>query len=113
MFRDCESLIEGPELPATELAESCYWGMFTNCTSLTKAPILPAKTLSKGCYEGMFWECNNLSYVKALFVNVPPKTLYSNWLVHVASTGTFVKSKDATWNVKDCGIPEGWTVVTE
>gem|GEM_PF-1189272 len=113
MFRDCESLIEGPELPATELAESCYWGMFTNCTSLTKAPILPAKTLSKGCYEGMFWECNNLSYVKALFVNVPPKTLSSNWLVHVASTGTFVKSKDATWNVKDCGIPDGWTVVTE
>ena len=36
------------------------------------------------------------------------------WVYNVSSTGTFVKSKDATWDVRGVsGIPEGWKVIEE
>lgn len=62
----------------------------------------------------MFYGCTNLNYVKSLFTDeYSEKTIYS-WLSGVSPTGTFVKSKYATWDVRgDDGIPEGWTVVTE
>jgi len=42
MFYNCQSLLEAPELPATTLANYCYYGMFSNCLSLNCAPWLPA-----------------------------------------------------------------------
>jgi hypothetical protein len=33
MFSGCTSLTEAPELPATTLAESCYYYMFSTCKS--------------------------------------------------------------------------------
>lgn len=114
MFGSCMFLTKAPELPATKLAEGCYEGMFTTCTSLTEAPVLPAKKLAKNCYSSMFSDCENLNYVKALFTDNPSRETTYNWLWGVARTGTFVKSKDATWrNVMYCGIPNGWTVETE
>lgn len=47
-------------LPATTLAENCYYGMFEGCTSLINAPKLPATTLAKNCYSGMFRRCTSL-----------------------------------------------------
>ena len=114
MFRDCTSLTEAPELSATELASSCYGSMFKGCTSLTKAPVLPATELARACYSGMFQGCMILNYVKALFTDEPSKETTREWLLGVSPTGTFVKSKDATWDVRgENGIPDGWTVVTE
>ena len=46
LFSFCTSLTSAPELPATTLANSCYYTMFRDCTSLTHAPELPATTLS-------------------------------------------------------------------
>ena len=60
LFYGCESLTEGPELPATTLADSCYLYMFTDCKSLTEAPELPATTLAKYCYGAMFAGCESL-----------------------------------------------------
>ena len=42
----------------------------------------------------------------------------SSWVNGVSSTGTFVKSKDATWDTTPGalgydGVPAGWTVITE
>jgi hypothetical protein len=34
MFEGCSSLTTAPELPATSLANYCYWRMFENCSSL-------------------------------------------------------------------------------
>ena len=114
MFRDCISLTEAPELSATELASSCYGSMFKGCTSLTKAPVLPATELARACYSGMFQGCMILNYVKALFTDEPSKETTREWLLGVSPTGTFVKSKDATWDVRrKNGIPKGWTVITE
>ncbi len=66
MFGSCTSLTAAPELPATKLADYCYSSMFTECTSLTSAPELPATTLAEGCYSSMFAECTKLSTVTML-----------------------------------------------
>ena len=66
MFGSCTSLTATPELPATKLADYCYSSMFTECTSLTSAPELPATTLAEGCYSNMFAECTKLSTVTML-----------------------------------------------
>ena len=114
MFAECTSLVEAPELPATELAEGCYGDMFSRCTSLTKAPILPAPTLVMYCYQGMFMFCENLNYIEAMFTTRPSGDYTYDWVYGVSSTGTFVKNRYATWDVfGEDGIPEGWTVQTK
>ena len=64
MFNGCTSLTQAPKLPATTLANGCYYYMFRDCTSLTTAPELPATTLANGCYYYMFYECPLFSTVK-------------------------------------------------
>ena len=114
MFCFCTSLTKAPALPATGLAAGCYSSMFNGCTNLTEAPVLPATELAESCYSNMFDGCTSLNYVKALFTDKPSKELTKNWLRNVSHTGTFVKSKDATWDVRGSnGIPEGWTVIAE
>ena len=112
MFRGCTSLTTAPELPATTLVYGCYSYMFYGCTSLTTAPELPATTLASQCYSYMFYGCSKLKYIKALFTTTPSSLYTGNWVSGVASSGTFVKNKDATWDVTGVsGIPSGWTVV--
>lgn len=112
MFRDCSSLTKAPELPATTLAAHCYSDMFYGCTNLTTAPALPATTLVSYCYYEMFKRCTNLNYVKAMFTDMSASNCVWSWLNNVSSTGTFIKSKDATWTKEQAGIPTGWTVQT-
>ena len=112
MFRGCTSLTQAPELPATTLTEYCYSGMFSECTSLTQAPELPATTLTIHCYEYMFNGCTKLNHVKALFTDKSADYCLDSWLTNVSTTGTFVKSKDATWTNGNAGIPSGWKVTT-
>ena len=113
MFYYCTSLTTAPELPATTLTTYCYDYMFTHCHSLTTAPQLPATTLASNCYFSMFASCSKLNYIKAMFTTTPSTTYTNNWVSNVASTGTFVKNKNATWNVTgNHGIPSGWTVQT-
>ena len=113
MFDFCTSLVTVPALPATTLATYCYYKMFKGCTSLVTAPALPATTLASQCYGSMFDSCSKLNYIKALFTTTPSPTYTFCWVKGVSSTGTFVKSKDATWNVTGVdGIPSGWVVQT-
>ena len=112
LFNNCTSLTAAPALLAIKLAPSCYNSMFSGCRSLTQAPVLPATTLVNSCYQNMFNGCHSLNYIKALFITL--NILYTfNWVSSVSKTGTFVKSKDATWNERGInGIPDGWTVQT-
>ena len=122
MFRGCTSLVKAPELPATDLFENCYAYMFADCTSLVTAPELPATDLYSGCYMYMFAGCTSLNYIKCLSLdelNPVVGTSYNptkRWVANVSPTGTFVMSKDATWDPEKergmNGIPEGWTVET-
>ena len=113
MFNGCTSLTSAPILPATTLDWGCYSEMFQGCTSLTSAPELPAKELIRNCYQLMFKDCSKLRYVKALFTTSPSEETTKDWLSGVAASGTFVKSKNATWNVTGVhGIPKGWKIET-
>ena len=64
MFSGCKGLTSIPKgfLPATKLAGSCYFSMFGGCTGLTSIPedLLPARVLTQRCYERMFKGCTNI-----------------------------------------------------
>ena len=119
MFYGCTSLVQGPVLPATTLADGCYEEMFSGCTSLIQAPVLPATTLEGSCYQGMFVGCCNLNYIKMMAIDIQNSSCLYNWVDGVSASGTFVKNKDATWEILydfDADfyyIPEGWTIVKE
>lgn len=101
-------------LPATTLTSYCYSSMFRYCTLLSVAPELPATTLADYCYNEMFYGCTNLSYIKMLATDISAYDCLYYWVSGVASAGTFVKSKDATWDVVGVnGVPTGWTVITD
>lgn len=60
LFENCSVLTSAPELPATSLANNCYFCMFSRCTNLKSAPKLPAEVLANQCYAYMFSGCTNL-----------------------------------------------------
>lgn len=113
MFFGCTSLAEAPALPATTLAKSCYDFMFYGCTSLTKAPELQATTLAQYCYSSMFKGCSNLDEVRchmpSSYSSSDVSNFASDWLLNVASTGTFYTNADAKWSSGASGIPQNWT----
>ena len=74
LFNGCSVLTSAPELPATKLAEDCYYQMFSGCTNLTAAPELPATTLENSCYRDMFWSCTKLTSAPEL-----PATTLANY----------------------------------
>ena len=61
LFENSSVLTSAPELPATKLADYCYYSMFNGCTKLTSAPVLPATTLADYCYGNMFDGCTSLT----------------------------------------------------
>lgn len=66
MFNQCMKLTIAPALPATTLAAHCYDNMFYRCMNLTVAPALPAQTLAERCYYCMFQDCRRLTVAPAL-----------------------------------------------
>ena len=81
MFVVCTGLTTAPELPAETLADYCYGGMFFGCTSLTTAPELPATTLASSCYQEMFNGCTSLTAAPKL----PATTLATYCYVNMFS----------------------------
>lgn len=120
LFSGCTAISKVSEdfLPATTLSNWCYDGTFYGCTNLIQAPNLLASHVPPLAYEYMFYNCKNLSYIKmmakTLEGNGQGKSPLNKWVTGVASTGTFVKSKDATWDATgESGVPSGWTILTE
>ena len=115
LFYNCSTIknVSTNFLPATTLASRCYNYMFVGCISLTTAPELPATILKFECYCYMFDGCSKLNYIKAMFTTTPEGDYTGSWVSGVAKSGTFVKNKNATWNLTGTsGIPSGWTVQT-
>ena len=112
MFSLCVSLTTPPVLPATTLAQGCYWYMFEGC-AISTAPDLPATALVRECYGYMFTACASLSAVKCLATSGFGTTdCLTKWLNGVAAGGIFTKDDSATsWPTGVNGIPSGWTVV--
>ena len=114
MFDGCTGLTQAPPvLPATTMANYCYSNMFNGCTSLTTAPTLPAPALVKNCYDGMFRDCGQLNSITCLATSgIDSNYSTRNWMMNVASSGTFTKAAGASWPTGPSGIPTGWTVVS-
>jgi hypothetical protein len=111
MFKNCTALTDAPVLPATTLTNSCYYNMFQGCTALTTAPTLPATTLTTQCYYQMFYDCSSLNSVTINANNISASNCLYYWLYNVAATGTFHNLGTATYTSGQSGIPTGWTEV--
>ncbi|MDO4214189.1 MAG: leucine-rich repeat protein [Bacteroidales bacterium] len=88
LFYNCMALTSAPELPATSLADSCYFSMFEGCTSLTTAPELKAESLAKCCYEFMFFDCTSLTEAPALPATTLAERCYQSMLSGCTSLTT-------------------------
>lgn len=112
LFASCKIVeVSDNFLPATSLSNNCYDSMFKNCSDLIKAPRLPATALAEYCYDSMFYGCTSLNYIKMLATDISARYCLNRWVYGVASTGTFVKNPEATWDVVGVnGVPQGWAV---
>ena len=56
MYKNCKRLQCTPNLPATKLAEGCYYEMFSGCDNqyFIEINTLPATELAPYCYAGMY-----------------------------------------------------------
>ena len=52
MFEDCTSLTKAPALPATTLANNCYFYMFGDCTKVAELHY-PASIENDSTFTGM------------------------------------------------------------
>ena len=111
MFYGCTSLTTASALLATTLSDMCYYSMFQGCTNLTTAPELPATTLKASCYTKMFYGCTKLNYIKMIATDISAYNCLGSWVSNVSSTGTFVKNPAMnSLPTGTHGIPSGWTV---
>ena len=78
MFQNCDDLTQTPDLPATNLANNCYAYMFEGCSGLTQAPTLPATNLAVGCYYSMFRSCIGLTRAPELPATLVKRACYTN-----------------------------------
>ena len=120
LFNGCTVLTSAPELPATTLADHCYYYMFFNCTSLTSAPELKATTLADCCYESMFEACTKLSTVTMLAPGdkmSEATSCYYGWLYEAGTDKTIsshtlkIQDKTAYDVLKNRGyLPTEWQI---
>ena len=95
LFFHCSVLTSAPELPATKLADFCYYAMFDNCTNLVSAPVLPATTLADFCYYAMFNNCKKLSTVTMLALDseITSKSYcVTAWLKNAGTDGSITRT---------------------
>lgn len=114
MFYGCTSLVKAPSvLQATELAADCYEYMFYGCTSLVESPkLLITDESLNDSFISMFEGCSSLNKITCTAPKISYQAKYfENWVNGVASTGTFYKNTNATWETGVNGIPEGWEII--
>lgn len=89
----------------------CFNEMFRGCASLVQAPDLPATTLAEGCYKSMFYDCTKLDNLKCSATVSNMTTFTSNWLLNVATIGTFTCNNKKYFEIDSAsGIPKGWSI---
>lgn len=113
MFYGCSSMVKPPEMVATSVADSCCYQMFYGCSSMVESPKLYATEMASNCYSQMFYRCSMLSYIYSMNLQVG-NSYTPSWVYGVASAGTFVKNKNATWTATgNSYAPKNWTIITE
>ena len=114
LFEGMKSLMYSPELPAINLAKSCYRDMFSGCDELRTSPSLPASTLATRCYQNMFYGCELLKSIRVNFTTWVTVNTFA-WVDGVAASGTFycptALGTNSTITRGGSACPEGWTVI--
>lgn len=109
---------ENLALPSMTLQQGCYSFMFYGCHELVAGPTLPATTLVENCFMAMFEDCWKIESIKCLAESgIDIAFLYGGWLPVGSEefdehSGTFTKSRNATWPTGAKGIPANWTVIS-
>ena len=104
LFKDCAVLTSAPDLPATTLADECYFKMFYGCTKLTSAPVLPATTLARSCYQAMFFGCTSLEKAPELKATTLAYQCYHSMFQYCTklSTVTMLAPSDQIFGNTNC-----------
>lgn len=112
LFKDCESMTDGPELLLQGLGDrtdNTNNQAFQNCSALTSIKV----HFISGDVSAMFDGCSSLNYIDASDYIGKGSTQISmpNWTRGVAATGTFIAAAGSNWSTGVNGIPTGWTVI--
>ena len=115
LFKNCTSLTQAPELPATTLTISCYYQIFRDCTSLTTTPELPATTLAQYCYRSMFYGCTSLTQAPDLPATTLANYCYYHMFDRCTSLTTTPKELPATTLAESCyrAMFQNCTILTQ
>ena len=117
MFQGCTSLTMAPQLLATTLAKGCCLDMFYNCTSLTTAPELLATRLADWCYREMFNGCTSLTTAPQLPATTLAESCYNNMFRYCSGLTTAPSSignSSTAMEVSACtNMFQGCTSLTE
>lgn len=116
LFQNCTALVDVSNLilKSKDGNRGFYYHLFDGCSNIEKSPVIQLETFNIRDIMGyMFQNCSKLNHITAMLLTTPSFSFTSNWVNGVAASGTFVKNKDATWDVTGKnGIPTGWTVET-
>ena len=98
---DIRTLLDWEKYKTVDTQNARFCWLFKNCSVLTSAPELPATTLAQICYYSMFSGCKKLSTVTMLAPSgqITSSYAFTNWL-YGAGTGAssrtlIVKDEDA------------------
>ena len=86
---DIRTLLDWEKYKTVDTSKARFCRLFENCSVLTSAPELPATTLAQHCYYSMFSGCKKLSTVTMLAPSGQITNSYActNWLDGFAGTG--------------------------
>ena len=86
---DIRTLLDWEKYKTVDTSKARFCRLFENCSVLTSAPELPATTLAQHCYYSMFSGCEKLSTVTMLAPSGQITNSYActNWLDGFAGTG--------------------------
>ena len=112
---DIRTLLDWEKYKTVDTQNARFCWLFKNCSVLTSAPELPATTLAQICYYSMFSGCKKLSTVTMLAPSgqITSSYAFTNWL-YGAGTGAssrtlIVKDEDAYKALVDKGyLPDNW-----
>ena len=114
---DIRTLLDWEKYKTVETNNARFCSLFKNCSVLTSAPELPATTLAEHCYYSMFSGCKKLSTVTMLAPSGQITNSYActNWLDGYAGTGassrTLKVQDEAAYNAligNSYYLPDPW-----
>ena len=119
---DIRTLLDWQKYETVETKNARFCWLFQNCSVLTSAPELPATTLAQQCYYQMFYGCKKLSTVTMLAPSGQITNSYActNWLDGAGTEASSRKLKvqdaaayNALKSLSSYYLPDNWKIGAE